>query len=506
MISQRFKGAVLVALIFLLTIPAFAQTDVSALRQVVTSNPADVVAWINLGNAYLQAGDDASAREAFYEAVALDYRSGDAHFGLGLAEYGRGDYPAALFEFSEVARLYPERFDGHFNRAVTLAKLRQFDEAAAAFQEAINQAEPEASSEQQVEAYLGLAGQLKREENFAAAADAYAAALELQPEDTELAYQKADSLYRAGQGLEALPELTELEARSSDHRISTLIADIYVAQEQPDYALRSLERAQRKAQGAADANAQASILVKLGLLQKMLDNEAEAMNAFQQAVYIDPSSWQAQYNLGVSYLESGQASVALSPLEQARALSADSAEVYMALTLAYEQAGQYASVMPAAEAALERLEDPMQIAEVQFAVGRVLYQQGNFEDALAIFEEVIAADRDNALAQQMAGLAEYQLENFMTSVQYLESAVQLDPEAVEARSNLGAAYYQAERFKDAELVYELILEDSPSDAETMYHLGLALMAQEQRAEAKEFFTQASGLGYGPAQDALSQYF
>ena len=153
----QLKGAFITALLLLLTVPAFAQTDassVSALRQVVTTNPADVEAWINLGNAYLQAGDDASAREAFYEAVALDYRSGDAHFGLGLAEFGRGDYPAALFEFSEVARLYPERFDGHFNRAVTLAKLRQFDEAAAAFQEAINEAEPEASTEQKVEAYL----------------------------------------------------------------------------------------------------------------------------------------------------------------------------------------------------------------------------------------------------------------------------------------------------------------------------------------------------------------
>ena len=76
--------------------------------------------------------------------VLLDYLSADAHFGLGLAEYNRANYRAALFEFGEVTRLFPDRFDGHFNRAVTLAQLRRGEEAVAAFQEALVQATPEA--------------------------------------------------------------------------------------------------------------------------------------------------------------------------------------------------------------------------------------------------------------------------------------------------------------------------------------------------------------------------
>ena len=503
MTSPRpLRGVILSLVLCFLGVPILAQ-DISALRQEVTANPSDVSAWIELGNAYFEAGDYDSARESFYEAVALDYRSGDAHFGLGLAEFERGDLPAALFEFSEVARLYPERFDGHFNRGVTLAKLRQFDEAANAFQEAINQ---EASDDQKIEAYLGLAGMMKRDGNFSAAAEAYGQALELRPFDAELAYQEADSLYRAGQGLEALPDLAELEETTSDYRVSALIADIYVEQDQADYALRSLERALRKAQGAADENAQANLLVKLGLLQQELGRDSEASTSFQQAVYTDANAWQAQYHLGVSLLETDQASSALAALEQARTLNPDSAEVYMALALAYEQTGQLGQVMPAAEAAMERAEDPAQMADVQFVLGRVFYQQGNYNEALGSFEEVVDAQPDNALAQLWAGLAEYQLENYMSAVQYLERAVQLDADSVEARANLGAAYYQATRYQDAELVYQLILEDVPADAEAMYNLGLALIAQNQRSAAQEVWAQAADLGYSPAQDALQRYF
>jgi tetratricopeptide (TPR) repeat protein len=285
-----------------------------------------------------------------------------------------------------------------------------------------------------------------------------------------------------------------------------LIADIYIQQEQTDYALRSLERAVSKAQGTANTQAEANILVKLGLLQKELGREAEASSAFQRAAASDPQSWQAQYHLGVSYLEVGQAQNAISPLEQARAINAESPEVYLALTMAYEQTGRSNEVLSTAETALSLLEDPLQIAQVKATLGRVYFYQGNYQDALSAFEEVLESQSDDALSQLWAGLAEYQLEDYDMAVEYLEQAVQLDSESVEARANLGAAYYQAKRYQDAELVYQLILEESPNDAEAYYNLGLALMAQSQPDAAKEAWQKASELQYSPAQDALQRYF
>ena len=152
------------------------RTSLSALIRETRSNPKNVEAWLALGQRYLDNGVLEKAKESFLEAVTLDYLSAEAHFGLGLTEYARGDFAAALFEFGEVARLFPTRFDGHYNRAVTLAKLRRTEEAVSAFQEAIAQAEPEASAAARVDAYLGLAEQLKTLERFGEAAEAYTAA------------------------------------------------------------------------------------------------------------------------------------------------------------------------------------------------------------------------------------------------------------------------------------------------------------------------------------------
>ena len=500
---SRGLCALLAALILLGGVTA-AQTSAS-LRQTVQREPGNLNAWIDLGNALLQEGQFDEAQKSFLEAVSLDYRSGDAHFGLGLAEYGRGDYPAALFQFNEVARLYPERFDGHFNRGVTLAKLRRFDEAVEAFRAALENSE-EVSSSEKVNAYLGLAGQLERTEDYAGAAEAYTAALELRPGDDALTFQRGQALYNAGNGLEALPELTDLEARGKDYRVSALIADIYVQADQPDYAVSSLERALRSAQAAGEPAAQASILLKLGLLQRSLGREAEAISAFQRATAADASSWEARYNLGVSYLESGQPESALGYLENAVAIKPDSGEAYLALATAYDGVGRNAEAFGAAQNALNALTDPNLIAQANLIIGRGLYRQEDYAGALQTFEAVLATQPDNALAQLWAGLAEYQQQNYDAAVQYIERAVQLEPENVEARVNLGAAYLASERYQDAELVYQMLLEDAPDDADAYYNLGWALYAQNQREGAKEAWVRASDLGYALAQDALQKYF
>jgi tetratricopeptide (TPR) repeat protein len=506
-------------------------SSVTTYQQAVQSNPNDVSNWVNLGNAHMAGGNFAAAKDAFIEAIARDYTLVDAHFGLGLSQYELGDYPAALFEFDAVTRLDPERFDGHFNRGVTLAKLRESAGAIEAFNEAIMQADPEASDLQKVNAFLGLAGQLKRTQEYAGAADAYAQALVLAPEDPELAYLKAEAMYRAGSGLDALPELSSLESKTSDYRVSALISDIYIQQGQDDYALRSLERALSKAAGAADMKAEAMLLVKLGMLQQDLGRDAEALASFQRASAADPNDWQARYFLGVSQLNSKDFNGAVAQLESAAVTNAESAEVQIALASAYEGAGRAADMQKAAEMVIASSKSQNMLEEATFALGRSLYLQANYEGALEAFEAVMSGDvmmdadaamaegeapvqdmmaeestLDMAAVQLWAGLSEYKLENYVSAVQYLERAVQLNPESVDARVNLGAAYIAAKRFEDAELVYTMITEENPSDGQAFFNLGLSQYNQNNKDGAKEAWLRSSALGFTPAQDALQKYF
>ncbi|MFO7544699.1 MAG: tetratricopeptide repeat protein [Trueperaceae bacterium] len=489
----------------LLLTPVFGQSSIAQLRAEVEANPESVAAWVALGNAYYENGQHDLAKDGFLEAIALEYTVGDAHYGLGLAEFARGDYQAALFEFTEVTRLQPERFDGHFNRGVTLARLRRAADAAGAFASALEQAAPEASAEDRVQAQLGLAGQLELTGEYAQAAEAYAAALELEPNNASYILRRGQALHNAGSGLEALPELTALESRSGDYRVSALIADIYVGQGQIDYAIWSLQRALQKAEVAEDAGAQASTLVKLGTLQRSLGRESLATEAYERAVAVDPSSWEAQYNLGVTYLEAGQPRQALGPLQAAARLSADQAEVYLALATAFDQLAQSDEALTNAQEAIARLSEPELVLDARFIAARALYRNGEFVAAGEHLTELAQSRSGDAQVQLWNGLTAYQLHDYSAAVRSFERAVQLSPNSIEARVNLGAGYLAAQRYQEAESVYQLLVQQNPNDNESLYNLGWALYSQDRRGAARDAWVASCEQGYQPACAAITSY-
>ena len=385
--------------------PAELAARLNRLQTRLQKEPDDLNARLDLGELRLEVGDFDRAKENFLEAVSLDYMSADAHFGLGLSEFNRANYRAALFEFSEVTRLFPQRFDGHFNRAVTLAQLRRSEESVAAFQEALVQASPEAGRAVRASAQLGLAGQLEILGRFDEAAEAYGAAMRLSKETPTLVMAQSEALYRAGRGLEALPALTALEA--DDYQASTLVANIYLGAKQTDYALAALNRAQRRAAQSGNAQAESDVLLQLGLLRRSLGRNAAAARAFAAAAKLTPESGGAFYNLGVSYLESGQPEQALMPLQNAlaaeRTQGEPSGEVLLALATAYDQLGQPANAQRTAAAAQNRLKTAPLRLDAEAITGRALYRAGNYRGALIALQEVARARPNNAQAQLWAG-------------------------------------------------------------------------------------------------------
>jgi tetratricopeptide (TPR) repeat protein len=475
--------------------------SIDDLRRTVAQSPADAEAWTLLGDALLAGDDLAGAKEAYLEAIAVDYLTGDAHFGLGLVEFGRGDFAAALFSFTEVTRLYTDRFDGHFNRAVTLARLRRPAESAASFRRALAEAEPEATPDDRLNAWTGLGTQLVLAGEPGSAADAFAEALKLDPEDTDLAYRRGSALLSAGRGLEALAELTDIEARTSDYRFSSLIAEVYLEQGQVDRALRALERAERKAQTAGDRAGQAASLMALGEVQRGLGRDADATASYLRASEADPDSWEARYALGVAYLAAGQPRSAVAPLLEAVALVPDNGDVRLALASAYDQMGQAGDALATAREALARANGAEAQSQARFIIGRALYLQGDYAGAGNEFAMVVQQRPGSASAQLWAGLAQYQQGDHAGAALFYERSVQLDPNSVEARVNLGAAYLASQRYRDAESVYRFLVQQNARDAESLYHLGWSLYAQQRDEDARTSWTQSCQLGYQAACSA-----
>ncbi len=513
MINERFIGLIIVGFVLsCVSAQTFSPQEVERLRQVVVQVPHDAGAWTNLGQVYLEGYSLDPTRkdylnlayDSFWEAVRIDYRLFEGHFGLGLVEFERGDYQAALFAFNQLTEIHPDRFDGHFNKGVTLARLRLPDEAAESFRQAVTEADPEASNLEKINAYLGLAGQLKVLQDYDGVAEAYSKALELREGDPELLFLHSEALYLAGKGLSALADLSDLESAYENYTYSTLIADIYIQAEQFDYARRSLERARRKASESGDRQAEAEILVKQGLLERSLGQESEAVRAFQTASAVDPSSWQAFYQLGLGYLESAQPENALNTFLSALSLENKSGELHFALATVYDQLNRVTEAGRHADLALQYLpENSRFIFGAKLIQGRNLYRLGDYLAAKEAFEAL--SENSSSELQLWLGLTEYQLGNYDEATAHYEQSIRLG-EGPEAQINLGAAYLAAQRYADAEIVYQVLVEENERDSEAHYNLGWALLLQSKFEEAQEAWQKSFELGYQPAQEALAEYF
>lgn len=479
-----------------------------ALQQQTQSYPNDINAWMNFATALLEYGYFEQARNAYLEATKLDYHYPEAHFGLGLAEFGREDLPNALFVFSEMTRLFPERFDGFYNQAIAFVGLEQPQEAISAFEAALEVAEPEATPDDFVNTYHGIAIENGKLENYDAVAEAYDSALEVRPSSQELRFLRGEAYYKAGKGIEILDDLIELEASTTNFHYSNLIADIYLAADQNEYAELSLKRARVRASQAGDYEAEAGILVKLGLFEQAMDNDVAAMSNFQSATQVDPNSWEARYNLGIAYLESGQTSSAMAVLQNAQQLNPHSGEISLALATVYARSNRVNESERSAEMAIMYLpEDSEYIPDAQFLLARAYYNQGKYEAARELMDEVVGLRANDAEVQLWAGLIEYQFEEYDKALGYYERAVFLAPDNVEARINLGAAYLAAQRYGDAELVYRLIIEQSGGDGESFYNLGWALLLQGGYQDAeKAWRTSYNEFAYTPAGTQLAEFF
>jgi tetratricopeptide (TPR) repeat protein len=352
--------------------------SIDDLRRAVAQRPADAEAWTLLGDALLAAEDLVGAKEAYLEAIAIDYLVGrrPLRSGPGRVRPRRLRGRAVL-----VHRGHPPLRDP-LRRAL---QPRRHAGAAAApgrvggrLPARPGRGRARGHPEDRLNAWTGLGTQLVLAGEPGSAADAFAEALKLDPDDTDLAYRRGSALLSAGRGLEALAELTDIEARTSDYRFSSLIAEVYLEQGQVDRALRALERAERKAQAAGDRSGQAASLIALGEIQRGLGREADATASYGRAAEVDPTSWEARYALGVSYLTAGQPRSAVAPLLEAVVLVPDNGDVRLALASAYDQMGQSGDALAAAREALSRATSPEAQAQARFIIGRALYLQGNY--------------------------------------------------------------------------------------------------------------------------------
>jgi tetratricopeptide (TPR) repeat protein len=485
---KRLLGAALLA--FSLSL---AQQNGQAAQPAAAQVATDPV--LQKAQAALNAGRLGEAIEGFEAVVAKDFSNYSAHFGLGLALYRQGDLKGAAFEFTQLTVLDPSRFEGWFNLGVVRDRQGQAAEAAAAFAKAVEAGgKANLSGADLKPAYIGEAKALRTQGQHDTAAKVLQDGLKALPKDPDMTVLLADSLVKSGKQLDALPVLYDILAGDpANVGAISQVADIYTAQGLPQRALREIDRG---LEAAKDNSAKAQLLLKKSSLQQGKEQQV----TLAQAVLLDPKLWVAQYNLGLSRLQSGNPKGAIESFQNAYAQNPDEPKVLLGLASAYDRLGQAAESGRFAELAAKNSQGA-DLLEALILRGKSSYNLRRYSDAVDSLTQATGLKADRADAWSLLGRAQFALKDYISAAASLEKANSLEPSATNA-ANLGAALYAVSRYSDAEKVLSQAVALDAKNAVAWYNLGLTLKSLSRDAEARRAWQRSADLGYAPARDLL----
>jgi Flp pilus assembly protein TadD len=179
------------------TNPAAGATDSAA------ENRAAAKIYLEQGREFYRNDNDTRAVEKFQQAIRLDPELAEAHFRLGLAYDATGQEKEAEEEYRRAVESYKKYLssdendkdaEGHYNLGQTYAGLHLYSEAVREYRQATRLKSDDA------DIYYDLGVSLMRLAQYDEAAAAFSKSLELDPEN----YRAQDALAEARDGVERI--------------------------------------------------------------------------------------------------------------------------------------------------------------------------------------------------------------------------------------------------------------------------------------------------------------
>ena len=357
-------------------------------REVLAAAPGQPEAGLNLAIVLQQQGRLAEALECYDRAVTLQPKSAEAHYNRGNVLRNLGRLREAVASYDQALALRPAFAEALNNRGNALQGLDRLDEALASYDGALvirpdhpdtlnsrgaalqrlHRLDPALASFDRAlalrpaypEARFNRGIVLQELKRAADALASYDAALALKPEYPEAWNNRANTL----QGLERWED-----ALASCDRALTLRPDYPDAWNNRSIILQSLNRPEEALASCDRALALrpdfALALNNRGIALRKLQRIDEAIETFRQALVAQPDTADFHANLGVALLELGQLELAEASLRQA--LPAKTGQAFQGLA-------------------------------------SVLYQMGRIGEATEIYQQWLAHEPDNPIAQHMTAI------------------------------------------------------------------------------------------------------
>jgi len=275
---------------------------------------------------------------------------------------------------------------------------------------------------------------------------------------------------------------------------------------------------------------------ELGFSLARQGKNAEAVDAFREALQLDPDLAEAQFSLGVllarqgkqSYSEAmqhflqvlrlnprdvdalvnvsnlleaeGDLTASVTTMQKAVGLATEKTGLYLMLGQKQDKAGQYSDAVESFREALKSGHPP---PDARFGLGMALKHLRKFDEAIPEFEAVLRLNPGDPLAHFELGTVQSEQGQFTQAVTQLQEAARLQPGMVEAYRELGRVYRILNRSEDSTAAYRKAVELKSDQVSALY--GLARSPQDRR-EAAELFAkirqlQARSTDSGKADDS-----
>jgi len=223
-----------------------------------------------------------------------------------------------------------------------------------------------------------------------------------------------------------------------------------------------------------------------GLLQR--GAYSQAANAFKQALARDPGYFEAQYNLGLTYLQWGNSAQAVVELKKALNLQPKNSIVWSSLAVAYDNLNESDDAMEALTQAVTY--DPDNTT-ARMNLAAMYANAKNMPQAIAQYRELVKMDGVNFEAMLNLSRCFVFTNQLAEAKEYLKQAITAEPNKGDAHSELGDIYLKNEHDTTKAIVeYQAAIMVEQNNPAYYQQLAWALQNINRKAEAIESWKKA----------------
>lgn len=212
---------------------------------------------------------------------------------------------------------------------------------------------------------------------------------------------------------------------------------------------------------------------------------ADAVNAFQSALKLQPGDGELLMNLGTAAHQAGQGDVALSALQDA-AQKLNNAAAYYALGRAAQEFGQKTAARNAYAEALQR--EP-QHADAALNAGVLAHEHGDLPAAALLYKQALLAQPALTKASVNLAAALQDMGDLAAAEQLLQKILASDANNIDALNNYGANQQRRGDDVGAEQTYRKVLGINPLHQEAIDNLASSLRRQGKQEQILNYAVQ-----------------